>query len=403
MTSSRSSGARVDVMVVGAGPVGLFAALRLLQQGLSVRIIDQQSAHGVHSFPVVLHSQTLRLLSEAGLSAALFWRGRPITRLAVYSEYERRAVLDFPELTGGMAGVLTLPQDILRQALTNELTRRGVEIEWNTRLAVLQQDPHSVWGRLSLEEPAQLLRSAKPESAAFECSFLIGADGYESSVREALGLRLIHDGTVRTFVFFDATTQRSGTEAQLALADEHVNSVYPVQGGQSRFSFQLARSLNKSPDASALNELLLARMPWYGAEIVSFDWGGVAEFRRALVNHFGVGRVWLAGEAAHLTEPLGVQSVNVGIDEANELALRIAGALSHSHAPAFGPHYEAKRRRQWEQLLALAELTQPGGRSPQWALQHMNRLLASLPAAGHDLDDLLAQLRLLPSASSSEP
>jgi len=136
---------------------------------------------------------------------------------------------------------------------------------------------------------------------------------------------------------------------------------------------------------------------------VGCEWAGVAEFKHTLVDHFGSGRVWLAGEAAHMTGPLGVHSLNVGMDEANELACLIAAALERGAGPDFGPSYDYRRRRQWRQLLALESPPQITGRSPAWARHHLPQLMAALPAAGRDLDDLLAQLRLLPSAPPTEP
>lgn len=240
------------------------------------------------------------------------------------------------------------------------------------------------------------MRLARAEVSSFEADFVIGADGYESTVREALGVQLVPRGPLQSFAFFDAATQRSGNEAQLALSEEQMTSVYPLQGGQSRFSFQLGRSLHKAPDVSALHELLLARLPWYGDEILSCDWSGVAEFRHALVEQFGVGRVWLAGEAAHLAGPLGVQSLNVGLDEADELAQRMANALRTPGAPPFGEHYNARRTQQWRRVLGLEAHATMTSRSPRWAQRYVDRLTACLPASGADLEDLLAQLNLRP-------
>lgn len=393
---------RTQVLVVGAGPVGLLTALRLKQQGVDVRLIEQQSAYRAHAFPVVLHPQSLRLLNELGVSAALFWRGRPVTHLAVYSEYERRAVLKLPGAKGAFVGALTLPQDVLRQALCHALEASGVQIEWNTRLAVLQQDTSGVWGRLLHEDPARLLRAgATPEKSSFEADFVVGADGYESTVREALGIQVLPHGPLETFAFFDAPTNRAGSEAHLAFAADYVNSVYPLQANRARFSFQLGQSLNKSPDHAALCELLYQRMPWYGQDLQACEWGGVAEFRRALVERFGIGRVWLAGEAAHLTGPVGVQSVNVGLDEGNELALHMADALRRPGSFSFGEQYEARRQRQWRELLGLESRAVVSGRSPDWVRRHASRLVSCLPASEADLDDLFAQLRL--STSSAPP
>ncbi|HVY28917.1 MAG TPA: FAD-dependent oxidoreductase [Polyangiaceae bacterium] len=396
MNPSRSPG-RTQVLVVGAGPVGLLAALRLREQGIDVRVVEQQSEQSARSFPVVLHAQSLRLLSELGLSAALFWRGRPVTRLAVYTEYERRAVLDLPKVRGVAPGLLTLPQDVLRQALLNALARSGVAVEYETRLAVLAQDERSVWGRLVRDQAGARGSGTSPVDA-FDADYVIGADGYESTVREALGLRLVEHGALSSFAFFDATTQRAGREAQLALSEDYTNAVYPLQDGVARFSFQVARSLNRGADPHLLRELVAARLPWYAAEIERCTWSGVAEFRRALCERFGLGRVWLAGEAAHLTEPLGVQSLNVGMDEANELALRMADALRHPQRASFGGDYEAKRLLQWRELLGLEERAALSARSPDWARRHLQRMITCLPASEADLDDLLEQLRVQPSS-----
>jgi len=391
--SARST--RTQVLVVGAGPVGLIAALRLRDQGVAVRIIERQPSHSIHTFPVVLHPATLRILSSLGLTAALFWRGRPVSRLAIYTDGERRAVLDLPTVAGISPGALTLPQDILRKTLVNALTARGVAIEWGTELALLTQDDARVRCRLRAAEP-----SAAPPVAdeLLEADFVIGADGYESAVRSALGIELVDHGALQSYVFFDAVTQRAGSEAQLVLLEDSANAAYPVQGNLARFSFQLATALHRTPDLSALKELMAARLPFYGEQVQGVEWSGVAEFRRALVERFGVGRVWLAGEAAHLTGPLGTQSINVGIDEASELALRMGDCLRHPTRDHFGQDYENKRRQQWRQLLGLDAPSALGPRSVGWALEHLNRLLPSLPASGSDLDDLLDQLRLTPSS-----
>jgi 2-polyprenyl-6-methoxyphenol hydroxylase-like FAD-dependent oxidoreductase len=390
MSSTKAlSHGRSQVLVVGAGPVGLLAALRLRQQGVEVRIIEQQSELRTRTFPVVLHPQSLRLLSDLGLEAALFWRGRPVTQFAVYTEHERRAVLDLPSVKGDVPGVLTLPQDVLRQALSNALERLGVAIEWNTRLAVLAQDERSVWGRLVQQEPRHSRGGGRLNVESFDADYVIGADGYESTVREAVGISLIDHGPLSSYVFFDGVTPRSGREAQLALSDDLANTVYPLQDGMARFTFQMSRSLDRVPDRQLLRDLVRSRLPWFASEIQDSAWSGVAEFRRALAEKFGSGRVWLAGESVHLTGPLGVQSLNVGLDEANELALRMADAIQHPARAAFGPAYDSGRAAQWRNLLGLEERAPRG---PDWAGRDPGRLVACLPASGADLDCLLDQL-----------
>jgi 2-polyprenyl-6-methoxyphenol hydroxylase-like FAD-dependent oxidoreductase len=403
MATSTLRKGRTQVLIGGAGPVGLLAALRLREQGIEVRVVEQLSEFQARTFPVVLHANSLRLLNELGLAAALFWRGRPVTRLAVYTEYERRAVLDLPKVRGLGPGLLTLPNDVLRQALTSALERSGVVIEWNTRLALLVQDNRSVSGRLVRQEAETAVSgSGRVTVSGFDADYVIGADGYESTVREALDIKLLVHGALSSYVFFDVLTNRSGREAQLALSEDFCNAVYPLQDGLSRFTFQMARGLDRSPDVQLLRELLASRLPWYKSEFEHCAWSGAAEFRRALVKRFGQGRVWLAGEAAHLTEPLGVQSLNVGLDEGNELALRMADALRHPARQAFGLDYDMKRGLEWRELLGLEERAVSSARSPDWARRNLRRLVSCLPASQGDLDDLLDQLRVTPTSAHPE-
>jgi 2-polyprenyl-6-methoxyphenol hydroxylase-like FAD-dependent oxidoreductase len=389
---------RAQVLVVGAGPVGLLAALRLKEQGIDVRVIDQGDEQNAHSFPVVLHPRSLRLLRDLGLLPALFWRGRPVTRLAIYTDYERRAVLDLPKVQGVAPGLLTLPRDVLRQTLTNALLRLGVSIEWNTRLTTLAQGLDGVSGRL--------VRRASSEEGSrvilFEADYLIGADGYESTVREQLDISLRQHGPLTSYVFFDAATQRAGSEAQLALSEGLLNAVYPLQDGVSRFSFQVESALERAPDNDLLRELMASRMPWYSPEVAPCTWSGVAEFRSALVERFGLGRIWLTGDAAHLTGPLGVHSLNVGLDEANELALRMVEALRNPAHSDFGADYDAHRGVQWRELLGIEERASLSSRSPDWARRNLRSLLPCLPASDLDLDDLLDQLRVTPISAHPE-
>jgi 2-polyprenyl-6-methoxyphenol hydroxylase-like FAD-dependent oxidoreductase len=282
--------------------------------------------------------------------------------------------------------------------LTTALTQRGVAIEWDTRLAVLTQDESAVWGRLVQRESDGEARG-RLNVEAFDADYVIGADGYESTVREALGIQLVARDALSTYAFFDAPAKRSGREAFLTLSEDFADGVYPLQDGMARFSFQMGHSLDRAPDVHLLRALVRSRMPWYASEIENPSWGGVAEFRRALATKFGHGRVWLAGEAAHLTGPLGVQSLNIGLDEGNELALRMADAVRHPSRQQLGLDYDTKRTRQWRELLGLEDRAAPSARSPDWARRNLRKLVACLPASEADLDNLLEQLRVTPTSS----
>jgi 2-polyprenyl-6-methoxyphenol hydroxylase-like FAD-dependent oxidoreductase len=397
--NSTTASQRTPVLVVGAGPVGLVTAIRLRLQGMQVRVIDDQPAASKRTYPVVLHPRTLQLLDGLGLSAPLTWRGRFIKHLAVFADNLRRVVLDLPSAEEVAPGAMTLPQDVLRQALMQRLSTLGTEVEWQTRLVALEQDRDRV--RVELVRREQVEGKApelKPEwlDVAAETAtteFVVGADGRSSTVRKALGIELVEYGEHETYVFYDAPDRRAGDEAHLVLAARYGNTVYPLQGGLSRFSFRVAVPTPQAPGILELGRLLADRLRWYGAEPGAFEWSGMADFQPALATSFGDRRVWLAGDAAHCTGPLGGQSLNVGMQEGHDLAMRMAESLSERRYP-LGTGYAAQRRAEWSRLLGLGPNAPNLAHAPAWVARNMSQLLPSLPVSGDDLDDVLEQLRV---------
>ena len=394
-----TSGTRTPVLVVGAGPAGLVAAIRLREQGLQVRIIDEQSADAKRTYPVVLHPRTLQILASLGVTAPLEWRGRFIKHLAVYVDTVQRLVLDLPSAEEVAPGALTLPQDVLRRGLVTRLSSLNTEIQWQTRLVALEQDSERVKvGLVHRERVEGRAPTLKPEwrdvaTETLEVDYVVAADGRQSTVRSALGIELAQRGEREAYFFYDIADRRAGDVAQLVLAPGSCSSLFPLQGDTSRLSFQVSVLTPQAPGLAELRDLLATRMPWYAADPSSFEWSGSAEFYPALATSFGYGRVWLAGDAAHSTGPLGGQSINVGMHEADDLARRITHARSEGSGP-LGAGYAEQRRIEWHRLFGLGSSAPRMARAPDWVSENIARLLPSLPVSGDDLDDVLEQLRV---------
>lgn len=392
-------GIRFPVLVVGAGPAGLIAAIRLREQGVAVRVIDEQAAEAKRTYPVILHPRTLHILASLGVTAPLEWRGRFIKHVAVYADNLRRIVLDIPSAEQIAPGAMTLPQDVLRQGLMNRLSSLGTEVEWKTRLVALQQSERFVRvGLVRRERVEGEAPALKPEwldvaAETIEVDFVVGTDGIRSTVRKTLGIEMVERGPREAYVFYDVPDGRAGDEAHLVLAAGYGSAAYPLQANLSRFSFQVAVRTSHAPGLTELRELLGSRMPWYAADPTSFEWSGVAEFHPALASSFGERRVWLAGDAAHSTGPLGAQSVNVGMHEADDLARRISQSLTDGPEP-LGSGYAEQRRLEWYRLFGLGPSMPSFARAPAWVTQNIAQLLPSMPVSGDDLDDVLEQLRV---------
>jgi 2-polyprenyl-6-methoxyphenol hydroxylase-like FAD-dependent oxidoreductase len=114
-----------------------------------------------------------------------------------------------------------------------------------------------------------------------------------------------------------------------------------------------------------------------------------------VVDRFGSGRAWLAGDAAHATGPVGVQSMNVGLREAHDLAERISAIVKSGDDLSTLERYDAERRHEWRRLLNLDAGLRPTGPTSAWSGERAERLLPCVPASGEDLDTLLRQAGIL--------
>src|SRR5512132_1949064 len=117
-----------EVLVVGAGPVGLIAALFLEQYGVRVEIVDQHQRTTQHSYALAIHPRTLRILDDAGLSDALIGAGRKLTKVAYYEGRERRAEIDYSALASTHPFLLVVRQSVLERAAEKALRRQKLKV-----------------------------------------------------------------------------------------------------------------------------------------------------------------------------------------------------------------------------------------------------------------------------------
>lgn len=377
---------RRQVLVVGAGPIGLIAALRLRDMGVDVRVLDPAPAQSESSSLVVLHPNSLRLLQDLGLSTALFWVARTVPRLAVYADGEQRATLDLPLGWRASPGAATLPHDVLMQALTRELARRGAAVEWATSISKLYQDARAVWGSVTQERAPGVA-----EISPFQADFVIGADGPDSGVRRLLGIELELVGPGREYVACEAQLRHPPSEVQLALIADSTGVVYPARDDRFRFAFGINRPLAAPPN-EALRQLVHAHFPWIDEPPATYERVRLTSARAALASRLGMGRVWLAGDAAHACGPLADHVLNVGLSEVNELVLRMAEKLKRPAGSSFGDAYQSVRLRQWRALLGGGSSPPGAEREPGWLERYRPQLLQAVPALEQDLDDLVLQL-----------
>jgi len=275
----------------------------------------------------------------------------------------------------------------------------------------------TIWRELSFQEIGYAVaHTARVVSRSTEVrpEFLIGADGHHSLVRRALEIDFPQVGPTQDFAVFEFWSEAdSGGELRVVFNERDTNVLWPLPGGRYRWSFELpdfrpaddrivrgrvfvGLGSSRFPvlEAARLHELIAERAPWFEGGIDDIAWRMAVRFEKRLAASFGRDRVWLAGDAGHMTGPVAAQSMNVGIREAFDLAETLAGILRDGAGEEGLARYGDARLAEWRALLGVEDSLTPGNGADAWVRSRIGRILPCLPASGRDLEELAGQLGL---------
>jgi 2-polyprenyl-6-methoxyphenol hydroxylase-like FAD-dependent oxidoreductase len=164
--------------------------------------------------------------------------------------------------------------------------------------------------------------------------------------------------------------------------------------GKDRSAFTIEEAASEDDSRHHLQKLLEERAPWFEGTVKELNWSTDIQFEHRLVRQFGRNRCWLAGDAAHQTGPVGMQSLNVGLREAADLAARAKKILREKTSDDLLRAYNRDRRADWQRLLGLKGGPNAAENADPWIKQNGARIPPCLPASGDDLMLLLGRLGL---------
>lgn len=376
----------------------MLAATCLAERGIEVEVVDSEWERQRRGYACGLHPQSLRMLDELGLTDIMSL-GQRIDRLHVHRGRERVGTVDLTRLGGPFPHMLTLPQSDLEEALVAQLEQRGVPILWRHEMTEmrLQDDcveatvlPKQMQSQGTAESREEVLT---PDARIIRTSFVVGADGFDSGCRAATGINTIDLESSEAYAIFefDADMEAIQHDGLIILENDLVSAFYPLGPSHGRWMFQLWQGLDEPPTKDGLEALISERAPWFSPRVERLSWSTISRFEHVIADEFGSGRIWLAGDAAHLTAPVGFQSMNVGLSEAYELSMAVGGVLRHEATPRTFERFAQARYAEWARLLGIQNKI-VGGELLSDA--EGARLVPCMPASGRDLDELLSQLGL---------
>ena len=316
-----------DVVIVGAGPVGLAAALAVRATGHRATVVEAGAADRVRpgSRAIFLHKVTLQVLEQvrAGLGQQLVRHGLIwTTKRTVYRGREVYRRTYPPPPPGELPAATSLPQVVTEAVLLRACIDSGVDFIWSTE----------VTGARSSSEGVTL---ATPQGAPLTARYVIAADGSRSAVRESTGLHLEGPRTSSAFVIVDTAEDAADPlPIERVFHYEHPrvgfrNVLFVPFAGHWRVDLQCHPG--DDPDAyssdAGVRDWLATVMPARYAGRIT--WVSTYVFRQAVANHFvdATRRILLAGEAAHVFAPFGARGLNSGVADAYVAAGAIDAAL----------------------------------------------------------------------------
>ncbi|MFD7069901.1 FAD-dependent monooxygenase [Streptomyces sp. NPDC059913] len=328
----------IGVIVVGAGPTGLLLAGDLAARGVSVTLVERRprrTSNLTRAFGV--HARTLELLDGRGLADELLATGTTRASLDFFGALS----LDLGRLRTRFPYILITPQYEVERVLERRAREAGVDFRYGEELTGLRQDPAG-------ESVTAELRGADGARSSLTARYLVGADGMRSAVRRELGLPFPGKSVIRSMALADVRLTGEPPNL-LAVYGEGDAFAFFAPFGDGWYRVMAWSRTHQAADSEPidLEEVRAITRAAVGTDYGMHDARWVSRFHsdERQVPSYRTGRVFLAGDAAHVHSPAGGQGMNTGLQDAANLSWKLAAVLQgHTTAPeALLDSYHAER------------------------------------------------------------
>jgi len=303
-----------DVFIVGAGPVGLFLANECARRGLRSRLIETRATQSIHSKALAIFPRTMEIFDMAGVVGPFLGAANRVTSAAVYSKGEKLAHMQFKPEESPYQFIAMVPQDATERLLVETLEKRGGRVEYETTFisAKEQGEGVEVW----------LERNGQREKV--KSTFVVGCDGAHSAVRHLLQVAFEGGEYEDSFLLADIETNDGLPADQLQLCPSEFGpvAIFPMSATRKRVVATITEKEGDGPSLEMVQRVLAERGP-KGAGAQAIHWSSYFRIHHRHVGTLRVGRMFLAGDAAHIHSPFGGQGMNTGLQDVWNLAWKL--------------------------------------------------------------------------------
>jgi len=340
---------RVEVAVVGAGPVGLTTAAELARHGISVRVLDRRAAPVEHSHAAVVHVRTQEVFEAMGVADRIVPAGFPLQYISLNAFGKLLGGIRVHGVDGPYPGPRVIPQHDVETALAAHAVAQGAEIARGVEVTGITET-----------EAGFTLALRGPDGATEElqAGYVVGCDGGHSFVREHAGIGFPgerYDGF--EFIHADATLRWSHPSGRgyVYVTKDRLVLLFPFDG-IGRYRVLCARTdqdpdKRGEPQLDELQAILREVSGDAGAELSEASWLARWRSSHRIAERFRAGRLFLAGDAGHIHVPVGGQGMNTGIQDGFNLAWKLAAVIRGKAQPALLDTYQSERYPVAEELL----------------------------------------------------
>ncbi len=334
------NGKMPEVLIAGAGPTGLMMACQLSLFNIRLRIIDMKVSPSSYSGAMVIHARTMEIFQQIGLAEKMLEQGTVVNGLSVYFNGKKSGHLNLKGTGSSLSKfpfMLLLEQSKTEGLLIEFLRQKGIGVEWDTELVSMEQQEQGVEAELIL--PVGDREKVKAE-------YLVAADGGKSTIRSLLKIPFegkTHHSAL-SVMECDSDIISPSNELLFSFSRQATTGFFPLSKGNWRIDAAFQRIRTGSGLSFNAVQKNFNRNTRLNANVRNPEWFTVFHSHGKYARFYRINRCFLAGDAAHLFTPVGGQGMNTGLQDAHNLAWKMAMVIKGKILPETLDTYQTERK-----------------------------------------------------------